>query len=209
MPRLGFTGSFFAVWVGWIGPFCYLESAATPPDAREILKQGTIEAGVGGGFWHAFHVPGETHPVDRHAWFIMPRIGMVMTDEVQAGFFSGNLELLLEPFYAYFTEPFSADAAGGAVVMKYNLLSFGRWMPFWDAGVGMLWTDLAPRIPEDSSQFNFYLETGPGVHYFITTRTAVTLAVRYNHISNAGIGDRNLGLDGVLGYVGLSWFLPK
>ena len=82
-------------------------------------------------------------------------------------------------------------------------------MPFWDAGAGMLWTNLAPRLPEQNTPFNFVLETGPGVQYFMTARTTLTFGVRYSHISNAGTGQRNLGLDAVLPYAGASWFLPR
>ena len=110
---------------------------------------------------------------------------MVMTDEIQAGLLTGNLEVLVEPIFARFTQPFSAEAAGGTLVFKYNLLSFGRWMPFWDVGAGMLWTNLAPRIRELSTPLNFVIETGPGVQYFITEQTTLTIGVRYNHISNA------------------------
>ena len=130
-----------------------------------------------------------------------------MTDEMDAGVLSGNLEVLVEPFYGRIKNGFSGDTAGASLVMRYNLLSFGRWVPFWDVGVGLLWTDLAPRIAEDSSQVNFVLQTGPGVQYFATTRIALTLGVRYHHISNAGIGERNLGLDAVLPYAGLSLIL--
>lgn len=137
----------------------------------------------------------------------MPRAGVVMTDETDAGVLSGNLQVLVEPFYGRFKNGFSADTVGGSLVMKYNLLSFGRWVPFWDVGVGVLWTDLAPRIAEDSSQVNFVLQTGPGVQYLATTRMALTFGVRYHHISNAGIGERNLGLDAVLPYAGVSWIL--
>lgn len=132
---------------------------------------------------------------------------MVVANEVDVGVLSGNLEVLAEPFYSRVTNRFSGDAAGASLVMRYNLLSFGRWMPFWDVGVGLLWTDLAPRIAEDSSQLNFALETGPGVQYFATTRLALILGVRYHHISNAGIGERNLGLDAVLPYAGVSWIV--
>jgi opacity protein-like surface antigen len=135
----------------------------------------------------------------------MPRIGVVMTDEMNAGVLSGNLQVLVEPFYGRFKNRFSADTVGASLVIKYNLLSFGRWMPFWDAGVGVLWTDLAPRIAEDSSQVNFALQTGPGVQYFATTYIALTFGVRYHHTSNAGIGERNFGLDAVLPYAGVSW----
>ena len=93
-------------------------------------------------------------------------------------------------------------------MVKYNFLNFGRWMPFWDGGAGMLWTDLGPRIPEQSTQFNFVLQTGPGVSYFVTENTAVTFGIRFHHISNAGIGERNIGLNGCLFNVGISFFSP-
>jgi opacity protein-like surface antigen len=93
-------------------------------------------------------------------------------------------------------------------VVKYNFLDFGRWMPFWDGGAGMLWTDLGPRIPEQSTQFNFVLQTGPGVSYFVTEHMAVTVGIRFHHISNAGIGERNIGLNAWLFNVGVSFFTP-
>jgi opacity protein-like surface antigen len=134
---------------------------------------------------------------------------MVVTDEIQAGLLTGNLEVLAEPVFAHFTQPFPAEAAGGTLVFKYNLLSFGRWMPFWDVGTGMLWTNLAPRIRELSTPLNFVVETGPGVQYFMTEQTTLTLGVRYSHISNADTGERNIGLNAILPYAGLSWFLPR
>lgn len=203
---VGFIGAFLVAWAGLIH-LCWAQSDNTSPDARAILKRGTIEAGGTVGYWEEFLFPTETHSANRHAVFIMPRIGVVMTDEMDAGVFSGNLEVLMEPFYGRFKNRFSADTVGASLIIKYNLLSFGRWIPFWDAGVGLLWTDLAPRIAEDSSQVNFALQTGPGVQYYATTRMALTLGVRYHHISNAGMGERNVGLDAVLPYVGVSWIL--
>ncbi|OQW32636.1 MAG: hypothetical protein A4E19_04535 [Nitrospira sp. SG-bin1] len=197
--------AFLAAWAGWV-PFCWAQSDGLAPDARAILKRGTIEAGGTVGYWEEFLFPTEAHTATRHAIFVMPRLGVVMTDETDAGLLSGNLQILVEPFYGRFQNRFSADTVGASLIVKYNLLSFGRWVPFWDAGVGVLWTDLAPRIAEDSSQVNFALQTGPGVQYFPTTRLAVTVGVRYHHISNAGIGQRNLGLDAVLPYAGMSWF---
>ena len=199
-------GVLLAVWAGLASP-CWAQSDATLPDARAILKRGTIEAGGAVGYWEEFLFPSEAHSSSRHAIFVMPRIGVVVTDEMNAGLLSGNLGVQLEPFYGRFRNGLSGDAAGASLVMKYNLLSFGRWVPFWDVGVGLLWTDLAPRIAEDSSQVNFALETGPGIQYYATTSMALTLGVRYDHISNAGIGTRNLGLDAVLPYAGVSWIL--
>jgi lipid A 3-O-deacylase PagL len=144
---LGLLASLLAISAGWMGSFCWAESDATLPDARESLTRGTIEAGGAVGFWHEFLFPSESHSANREAVFIMPRFGMVVTDEVKAGTLTGNLEVLAEP--------------------------------------------------------------GPGIQYFVTTRMTLTFGIRYSHISNAGLSSPNLGLDAILSYAGVSWFLPK
>ncbi len=133
---------------------------------------------------------------------------MVFTDELKAKWLSGNAEIFLEPLAAHFFQPFSASAFGATVNLKYNFLSFGRWIPYWDGGGGLLWTDLAPRIPEQSTRWNFILQTGPGLHYLLTEKLALALGVRFNHISNANGGQRNTGLNAWLFNVGFSFFTP-
>ena len=192
-----------------LGSFPRIDVSKASDDARDIVKQGTIEVGVAGGFWMATTVVGDAPSANRTAVFVLPRAGMVLSDTVGSGWWQGNVELLVEPLYARFTRPFTAEAAGGSLVLKYNFLSFGRWMPFWDAGGGMAWTNLAPRIPEESTPFQFILETGPGVHYFLTNRLTVTAGVRFHHFSNGGLGERNTGINAFLPYVGVSIFLPQ
>ena len=82
-------------------------------------------------------------------------------------------------------------------------------MPFCDAGAGMLWTNLASQITEESTRFEFELETGPGLSYFMTNTMTVTIGMRFHHISNAGIGDCNTGIKAFLPYAGISVFLPR
>ena len=176
--------------------------------ARDIVKRGTIELGGAVGYAQATTAVGAGTSANRAAVFVLPRIGMVLTDPLGSGWYQGNIELLVEPVYARFTKPFAADGAGASFVVKYNFLSFGRWMPFWDAGAGIFWTNLAPRISEQSTQFEFGLETGPGVQYFVTDRLTWTMGVRLHHISNANLGERNTGINGVLPYVGVSFFTP-
>lgn len=161
------------------------------------------------GYAQATTAVGAGTSANRAAVFVLPRIGIVLTDPLGSGWYQGNVELLVEPVYARFTKPFAADGAGASFVVKYNFLSFGRWMPFWDAGAGIFWTNLAPRIPEQSTQFEFGLETGPGVQYFVTDRITWTMGVRLHHISNANLGERNTGINGVLPYVGVSFFTPQ
>ena len=182
-------------------------SQADSPDARAIVQKGTVEAGLAAGYLQGVEVLTSVSG-NRSAVYVLPRVGRVLTSEIGNGLFAGNLELLFEPLYAHYFKPFGATAAGGSLVFKYNFLSFGRWMPYWDLGLGMLWTNLAPDIPEQSTQFNFVVESGPGVDYFVTEKVAVMLGARFHHISNAELGDRNLGLNSVLAYAGVSVFLP-
>lgn len=200
------------VVLGFIAIFLPTTSqAGTPssePSARETVRHSALELGAVVGYLQG----NDTFTSDssnRSAVYALPRIGMVVTPEVGSRFYRGNLEVLLEPLYAHYFKPFGANAAGGSVLFKYNFLAFGRWMPYWDLGLGMLWTNLAPRISEQSTPFNFVLESGPGVQYFVTERVALTLGVRFHHISNAQIGDRNHGLNSTLGYTGISVFLPQ
>lgn len=185
-----------------------MTTIAKAAEARDTVKKGTLEIGVLSGYWKENDLDGTEPSSDQRAIYVLPQIGMVLTDEFKAGWLSGNVELLVEPLAAHYWEPFSASAFGGSLVARYNFLSFGRWMPFWDGGAGMLWTDLAPRIPEQSTQFNFVLETGPGVHFFVTDQFALTGSVRYHHISNANTGDRNVGLNAWLFSGGFSFFIP-
>jgi lipid A 3-O-deacylase len=177
-------------------------------DARNRVTKGTLEYGFLTGYWQGSNIFGNAPSTNRSAVYFLPQLGQVLTDEIGSGWAAGNVELLIEPFAAHYYEPFSASAFGGSLVVKYNFLDFGRWMPFWDGGAGMLWTDLGPRIPEQSTQFNFVLQTGPGVSYFVTEHLAVTLGIRFHHISNAGIGERNIGLNAWLFNVGVSFFTP-
>jgi len=184
------------------------ESPSLEPQARRTVQRGALEIGVMAGYLQGNDTLTSVSS-NRSALYALPRVGVVVTPEVGSGFYAGNLELLVEPLYAHYFKPFGATAAGGSVLFKYNFLGFGRWMPFWDLGLGMLWTNLAPRIPEQSTPFNFVMESGPGVQYFATERVALTLGVRFHHISNAGLGDRNRGLNSTLGYLGLSIFFPR
>jgi lipid A 3-O-deacylase len=185
------------------------ESKSPPDHAREFLKAGTVGLGLVGGFWQAEEFVNHPPSTDPSAVFGPPKIGMNVPNELRAGLLNENIELAVEPLFARLTKPFSAKAAGRALVLTYNVQSFGRWVSFWDTGAGMLWTNLAPRIPEQSTSFNFVLETGPRVHYFLTKSITLTPGVRHHHISNMGFGQRDTGVNAALPYFGLSWFFPR
>ncbi|MDT7043530.1 acyloxyacyl hydrolase [Candidatus Nitronereus thalassa] len=200
-------------WHRWLGILLLLGILSSIPahslaavEAQNVIKFGTIELGIQSGYWQAFTGLGNAVSSNRSAVFVLPQIGVVVTDKIEAGYFSGAIEVLAEPVGAHFFEPFSASLAGFSIVGRYNFLAFGRLMPYWDFGMGVSWTDLAPRIPEQSTPFEFLLETGPGLQYFLTQNFALTGALRLHHISNANIGSRNTGINAVLGLLGVSYY---
>ncbi len=187
---------------------CHAGTAIAEVDSRDVLQKGTKELGLLVGYWQANGLFADPPSTNRSAIFFLPKWGTIFTDELEANWLSGNAEFFIEPLAAHFFEPFSASAFGATLNLKYNFLSFGRWIPYWDGGGGLLWTDLAPRIPEQSTQWNFILQTGPGLHYLVTDELALTLSARFSHISNANGGERNTGINAWMLNAGFSFFLP-
>src|SRR2546425_1314440 len=81
--------------------------AEDSPQARAIVRAGTIEAGLAAGYVQG-NEAFTSISSNRSALYVLPRIGMVLTPEVARGFFAGNLELLFEPLYAHYFKPFGA-----------------------------------------------------------------------------------------------------
>ena len=178
-------------------------------EAKNMVKFGTAELGIQAGYWQAIVGLGNSSNPNRSALFFLPQLGVVVTDKIDLGLFSGAVQVLGEPVAASFHEPFSATLLGFSIVGRYNFLEFGRWMPYWDFGMGVSWTDLAPRISEQSTPFEFLLETGPGLEYFVTQDFAVTSSLKLHHISNANIGTRNTGINAVLGLIGVTYYMDE
>lgn len=70
-------------------------------------------------------------------------------------------------------------------MLRYNLLQSGRVVPFIEAGAGILGTAL--DLKGQSDGFNFSVQGGAGLHFFVLPRVALTKEARLHHISNAGL----------------------
>jgi len=89
--------------------------------------------------------------------------------------------------------------------LRYNFATGTRWIPFLDGGAGVTATGIRPS--DLSGTFEFSLQPGGGGHWFLKDNLALTLETRYLHMSCAGISHPNLGLNGILGFLGPTWFL--
>jgi opacity protein-like surface antigen len=71
------------------------------------------------------------------------------------------------------------------------------------AGAGFCFTDVDRRLL--GQDFNFNLEAGVGIRYFISSNWSVELEYRYQHLSNANMSYRNIGVNAQGPVAGVSY----
>ena len=167
-----------------------------------VLNKGTWNIGVwtGGGSG----VSGTTS--DTELWLTGIRFGKVLTSEHGSSFLRGRLEYTIEAIPAFFV--FQNSTVYGfdvtPVLLKWNFSSNRRWIPFFEAGAGMLLT--SEDVPEKTFPFNFTPQAGFGFHLLTSPKTAFTLSLKYMHISNGGLDRPNPGINSIQLLVGYHWF---
>ena len=131
--------------------------------------------------------------------------GHMLGHVVGAGhWYRGNWELRGELFGGAEFRPSNQWLIGLTPHLRYNWATGTRFIPFIDGGAGVTATGIGP--PDLSNTFEFNLQGALGVHWFAGEHIAVTAEARYLHLSCAGISHPNLGLNGVMGLVGLTYF---
>jgi hypothetical protein len=118
--------------------------------------------------------------------------------------YRGNPEFRLELFSGAQFEPDTRWFVGLTPHLRYNFATGTRWIPFADVGAGVTATSIGP--PDLSGTFEFNLQAGTGVQYFLKDNLALGLEARYVHWSCAGLHQPNLGLNGVTGLLGVTFF---
>lgn len=132
--------------------------------------------------------------------------GWILLDRTAGDkWYQGNWELLLELLGGAQFEPQNRHIIGASPLARYNFTGNERLRPFLNVGAGIAETDIGE--PDLSTRFEFILQAGGGVHYFLTSNKALTLQYRFLHLSNAGIDSPNLGVNTSLFTIGISCFL--
>src|SRR5262249_24996831 len=94
-------------------------------------------------------------------------------------------EFLAETFGGVQTHPRRRTLFGLTPIMRYHIAMGGGWVPFLDGGAGPTYTSIRQR--DLSTTFEFNVQAGGGVHYFLGTNRSLTLLYRWLHLSNAGM----------------------
>jgi len=99
-------------------------------------------------------------------------------------------------------------ACGGGVTplgLQLDFANGSKVHPFAHVNGGLLWFNKSVPI-EDAGKLALVGEAGGGVRIFTSERRAVSLGVRFHHISNGDRAGSNRGLNQFVIYAGLSIF---
>jgi len=156
-------------------------------------------------------------------------LGKVLRSEHGESLVRGQVEYLteVEPFWLarlpsqtvtvkqkdplmYFYIPRKAINYNGMSVtpllLRYRFTHYRHLIPFVQLGGGLLFT--TEKFPQpDTSKINFTPQFGVGVSLMTRHRQAIHLGVNAVHISNAGLGDANSGVNvSVITRIGYTWW---
>jgi lipid A 3-O-deacylase len=141
------------------------------------------------------------------------RIGWMANDPKESKYFGrGNFEFLFE-----FTNSIIFDGAGSylrgfTLLCRYNwLLSNPKWVSYIQIGGGAVVNDAyKDRSQSEIGQsVEFTAQGSIGLRRFIGKKWTFDVEAMYHHISNAGLSDRNRGINAFGGFLGVTYFLDK
>jgi lipid A 3-O-deacylase len=183
-------------------------AADQPAGYDSAFGFGKQSLGLSAGHGLALPVGGTQSPEleDIQFVYVTPRWGVGITDQLgDRSWYRGNFELLLEGTFLYIFEPKHGIAGGLAPVFRYNFLTGTRIIPFLQVGAGVIALDA--DLARQADGLNFIVQSGLGLHFFVSQSTALTGEWRFHHISNAGIHNRNAGINSSLFMLGVTFFL--
>ena len=108
----------------------------------------------------------------------------------------GNLEYSIDfiPIYYIAQRQNAYGIAFTPFNLKYNFTSFRRAIPYLELGGGVLFS--SHDVPDGTNRVNFTPQAGIGLHIPISgSNRYAGVALKYIHISNAGLSVPNPGLN--------------
>jgi hypothetical protein len=174
---------------------------------RPPFAKGSKEWGLSLGHGNGLSIFGSdgADTADVELIGLFPRFGVGLSDPVGTdSWYHGNLELIVEGSLLAAYEPKGGFVGGVGLAFRYNLLGWERLVPFVEIGGGVGGIEL--DLDDQGDGLIFSAHAGLGLHWWLAERTALTASWRLHHLSNAGIGDDNAGINDSMFLVGLSYF---
>jgi hypothetical protein len=113
--------------------------------------------------------------------------------------------VLLEPALIHLdSDTGSPTVAGFSAIARWVFMGGSRLRPYVETGAGVLFGKM--DLQQTDCSVNFLLQAGPGVLVSLTDTTSLTVGYRFQHISNAGACQPNIGINSSAVYLGVSHF---
>ncbi|HET6408950.1 MAG TPA: acyloxyacyl hydrolase [Chthoniobacteraceae bacterium] len=185
-------------------------SKSTTIESAFPFTRGTNEAEVGVGTYWSIGTKGDAERPNMAFGVGAVSYGWMISDIHGDGICRGNWEFLLSAFGGGIFDGPGDKLAGGGFAFRYNFVRpDAAIIPFIQLGAGGVYSDAANDDAEQrllGSDWSFDLQGGLGLRFMTSERFAITLKADYRHFSNAGIADRNHGLNNLGGVLGMSFF---
>ena len=137
------------------------------------------------------------------------RYGWILTGHHLPSFLRGRFEYAVDavPVFLVFQPAGTAYGAGfDPLGLKWNFERHGRISPYLELTGGALFTN--QNVPANTNTVNFMDQAALGMH-ILGPGHNVSLELRYMHISNAGLGNLNPGINTVQVRVGVGKFFSR
>ena len=159
----------------------------------EFFRGGHFEASLGNGCLFSPFAAIRNRPTLNYTISEL-QLDYMLTDVSGPSLWRGNWEVASGAFGGTAFDGVGDDIAGATVWLRYNFVPRqSRFAPYLHAGAGLTYSDINRRLV--GQDFNFNLDLGAGVRYLLSSHWSVNLEYRYQHISNANMADRNLGVN--------------
>ena len=180
---------------------CFLPGAAAQAGPEGASREWQVWTGGGHG------LNGSTS--DTGVWNLGLRYGLILTSPHGPGFLRGQLEYALDvvPVWVITQKTNTAYGAGvNPFAFKWIMVSPKKVKPFIQLEGGTLFANT--KVPEGTAQINFTTSAGFGAH-FLLSKHNFSAELRFQHISNAGIGDLNPGINTLQVRIGFGEFFHR
>jgi hypothetical protein len=134
------------------------------------------------------------------------RYGWILSEPHLPGLLRGRFEYAVDatPVFVVFQPANTAYGVGFSPLgLKWNFERHGRLSPYFELNGGLLVTN--HNVPTGTNSVNFTSAAALGTH-ILAAKYNWSLEARYLHISNAGLGNYNPGLNTVEVRLGIGRF---
>jgi lipid A 3-O-deacylase len=178
----------------------------------EIFSKGAVDLQLVSGGIFSSHIFGQDTPVT-NVWQTDLRLGMILNDPILDGsFLRGNFEAVLALSYASIYKGPGSYYGGLTALLRYNFVQPGsNWAPYFQVGAGIVHNDAYKDHSQDTigQSIEFTPQASLGLRYLWKENWSIDVEGIFFHISNAGLSERNTGLNSFGGFVGVTYFFDR